>query len=649
MKSRCHLAILGSVMLLQPAVSHSNLTMDELLALPLEDLMQIRITSATLTDEDLRTVPSSVTVFVHQQIQQLGVDYLHQLINYVPGFQAFRQEESASEYYHSSRGHRASTSSREVLILLDGQRLNREFDNANAIPLLSLANVEKIEFIRGPGSALYGSNAFLGVINITTLTDTNRIRVSAGSNENTQAQVLVSEKLAKMKFDMAMNVYNDEGESLQLEEASPDHLLHQVNDPRHGYDINLNMSWNQARLSLMHFDNHSSGFYVLGGVPDSSNSSDNRWSSVRFQNTMHWQNQLTTTYSLRAYQDYFNINSLGYSLGEVQLSQLGQGSEVLIANNWRIDQQQGLQFGLEYRHNQFEAATLNSSYAGVDMVYPESERDVYGLYVQHQWQMADTTELTLGMRGDQYSQVGSALSPRMGLTHQLNNSQTLKLLYGQAFRAPTPNELYIRNVFGLADFEGNPDLDPEIIKTWELVWMGNWSGSSLAFTVFHNSIEDLIVRDSSGSPDTFINNVEANDYPGYEAEYFFELTDNLHVRGSYSLFEDPNSSDFRQAERLASLIINYRYQSSWNFNLAAHYAGARDMLNTAAPGGIMTLDDYWLLYAKLMYTPNIAHVVYVQVGNLTDENYVTPKERDEFTQATPNRGREIAVGWMWEF
>lgn len=58
---------------------------------------------ATHTNENLRTVPPSVSLFTREQIDQLGVDYLHELLNYVPGFQAFRQEEAGDEYYHSAR------------------------------------------------------------------------------------------------------------------------------------------------------------------------------------------------------------------------------------------------------------------------------------------------------------------------------------------------------------------------------------------------------------------------------------------------------------------------------------------------------------------------------------------------------------------
>src|SRR4051812_1232375 len=94
--------------------------LDDIFNLSLEELMQIKVVSSTLTEKSLRTAPSSVTVFSHDQIKAMGIDYLDELLNFVPGFQAFRQADSGGEYYHSSRGIRSGTSSREVLVLIDG-------------------------------------------------------------------------------------------------------------------------------------------------------------------------------------------------------------------------------------------------------------------------------------------------------------------------------------------------------------------------------------------------------------------------------------------------------------------------------------------------------------------------------------------------
>src|SRR3990167_9441370 len=143
---------------------------DDLLDLSMEELLEVKITSSTLHDESLKTVPSSMTVFTRADIRRLGLQNLNQLINLVPGYQGSRGDESSLSFPVSSRGRRVGTSGREVLVLVDGQRLNNDWTGGagQQTSLIPIENVDRVELIRGPGSALYGSNAMMGVINIIT-------------------------------------------------------------------------------------------------------------------------------------------------------------------------------------------------------------------------------------------------------------------------------------------------------------------------------------------------------------------------------------------------------------------------------------------------------------------------------------------------
>lgn len=210
--------LLSGFVLIAPSVALAAPNSGDLLALSLEDLMQIQVVSSTLTEKNLRTVPSSVTVFTHTQINAMGVDYLDELLNFVPGFQAFRQADSGGEYYHSSRGGRSGTSSREVLILIDGKRINAEFA-AGSVHMISLKNFEKVEIIRGPGSAIYGSNAFLGVVNITTIKNKDMLALQVGSNERTQTQLFKTAQMGELNLDFFANAYRDRGQAYVIEHA----------------------------------------------------------------------------------------------------------------------------------------------------------------------------------------------------------------------------------------------------------------------------------------------------------------------------------------------------------------------------------------------------------------------------------------------
>jgi outer membrane receptor for ferrienterochelin and colicins len=158
--------LIAAVVLL---MSH-NLIAEDYLAMNLEDLLNVSVTGSTLREESLQTVPSSVTVFTHQEIKTLGLDYLYELLGHVPGFQVSRNGDSPSGYTASARGRRNSAEAREILLIVDGQVLAdpRTGSADGSLPHFPLVNVERVEVIRGPGSAIYGSGAFTGVVNVIT-------------------------------------------------------------------------------------------------------------------------------------------------------------------------------------------------------------------------------------------------------------------------------------------------------------------------------------------------------------------------------------------------------------------------------------------------------------------------------------------------
>lgn len=250
-----------SLLLTAPLGAFAASNAADLLSLSLEDLMQIKVVSSTLTEKNLRTVPSSVTVFTNTQISAMGIDYLDELLNFVPGFQAFRQADSGGEYYHTSRGGRSGTSSREVLILIDGKRINAEFA-AGSVHMISLKNIEKIEIIRGLGSAIYGSNAFLGVINITTVKNKSMLALLAGSNNRTQAQLFKTAQLGDWNLDFFGDVYRDKGQKYLIENPST-HAPYQSRDPIDGYDVDVKFGSENSQLSLTYFSRNAQDFFCL--------------------------------------------------------------------------------------------------------------------------------------------------------------------------------------------------------------------------------------------------------------------------------------------------------------------------------------------------------------------------------------------------
>lgn len=317
------------------------------------------------------------------------------------------------------------------------------------------------------------------------------------------------------------------------------------------------------------------------------------------------------------------------------------GYEFNLHNNWLINDGHSLQFGLENRHINNEAVDLNTASTSI-LINEDYQRDVVGLYVQNQNTFAEDTELTLGARYDYYSKIGAAFSPRLGLTHQVSDIQTVKLLYGKAFRAPGIGDLTLTRNNSLI---GNPDLKPEKIATWELVWMGSWKKSSLIITAFDNTVADSIIQGfgEDGTTRMYVNAKDSQRSQGVEFEYMTQLNSNWQVRSQYSVFNTLPETAFRQADSIASLIINYE-RERWNLNFSANYAAERKM---QAGTNLIALDSYWLLNGKLQYLFNNNTRVFVQAKNMFNEHYLTPSQGSILRAGIPNRGREISVGLDW--
>lgn len=620
----------------------SQQSYEYLFAMPMEALLQVPITSATLTEKDHKTVPSSVTVFGQDQIRNLGVDYLHELVNFVPGFQSYRQGENSVQYYHSARGHRSSTTSREVLVLIDGVRMNREFDNVFATPMLSLHNVEKVEFIRGPGSALYGSNAVLGVIDITTRKMGNQAQLIAGDPSRKQFNVMAGFETGNWQGQLALNGFDESGEPLKLQNYN---TLQQEEgrDPRNGEDIQLYVRFDKTMFSAMMFNREAEDYYVSERTSSNINYTQHKHGHVRFEQGVDWSKSFVSEFSVVYSDNEFDpkIDFGPFSVADALQEE--DNVDVKLHNQWSYHESHSLEFGLDYRYSDMKAFNLVTSTSTTYELYPDATRKNSGLYIQSQNSFVTGTDVIFGARYDHYNNIGSSISPRLGVVQSITQQQTVKFLYGEAFRAPTINELMLRDFSG--GVVGNPDLKPETIDTWELIWIGQWEKQSVTINGFYNEIESVIFRDETLPSSNFENKAEDEAFYGVEAEYSVQINKNWQLNANGSYFRNLPDSDFRQSEKLASFIVNY-HRDHWNLNISATYAGVRKM---QIQTDTVPISDYWLVNGKWQYAFSQNISVFLQAKNLLDEEYETPPQRNRHTDPLPNRGRETSIGLSVNF
>lgn len=640
------------------------------LELNLEELLEVPVTGATLTEESLKTVPSVVTVFTREQIDRLGLDYLYELLRLVPGFQVSRNADNPFNYTYSSGGRRLGNRALEILLVVDG----RLFGNPRAtgadsgISLFPLGQIERVEVIQGPGSALYGSGAYTGVINVISRQGETSVKVGLGSDNRRQVDWHWSEQIGDWQSNVFLHTYGDEGQTYHLADGR------ETGDPRRELDIDIDVHDDSRRLQAAWYRLEGDDFYTLEKVLNGFNEYRQQFRHLSLEQTFqpaeYWNSKLTLAY--RDGQQHFHaplVDAGGLvpisrpSSREPMLAKVTFDASALqlsLANELDLNERGNVQFGLDWQKAEEDETRGRTNYDLGQLVnrqFPINyygdfdysavvetaiSRETAGLYGQWIYDLGAATRMTLGGRYDYYQGIGDHTSPRLGLVHQLNDIHSLKLLYGEAFRAPNFVEVALLNNPFLA---GNPNLDHELVKTWNLAWIAAGKRTSLEVAGFFSRYESPILAAIQGSTRVYINGLD-QDAQGASLDWNYQLNSRWLVRMSYTHLYDLPDSAFAEAEHLAAAMVNYQ-QGRWNWNLTASYQGARQYLITANQQG--NLDSYWLVNGQLSYSFNPATRFRVSLKNLLDESYSSPALGVGILGGVPNRGREASIGMDWQF
>lgn len=656
--------------------ANENQTNEDLayLDLSLEQLLDVPVTGSTLTEESLRTVPAAVSVFTHEQIDRLGVNYLYELLNLVPGFQFDRNSSSGVAYTFSARGRRSTQQSLEVLMLIDGHVVNdpRAGSPDITLPLYPLAQVERLEVIRGPGSAIYGSSAFNGVINIVTRKQQKSIALAYGSQQRRQLESLWSGQIDGWAVDGFIHAYKDKGDDFVLRDSFNRTEI-ATRDPRQQFAANAAFTREKTRISASYSRTETADFYQSDNTGNGYNANDRELWHLTFDQGFEWLTNTRSNVALSYQQFTYDFNLLLAGPGQLAAVSspssaepfkgdarlAGESWHFTFSNDWAINADASAQWGLQLTHNdETDASAVGNFdleqliqrrfpityYGDEGKAFPlgsERSQDNVGIYGQYLRNLRTTTRLTIGGRYDEYPDITGRFSPRLGLVEQISDTYSLKLLYGEAFRAPTLTETGLMNNPVLF---GNPDLTHEIVKTWDLILMGNWQNTSLSVGLFQNRYEKPIETVFVSSGRTY-GNGDKEQSQGIELEWLQEISPHWSLRTSFTRMDLPDSA-YREAEQLASLEINYSAEH-WNWNLMGFYQDQRQ--NPITDNTRNTLDDFWIWTTEWRYEMNQGYDVTLAIKNIADTDYTTPAQSLGKPDGIPNRGRECSIGIEWRF
>lgn len=441
-----------------------------------EELMMFaaddRVSLASRREEATSDAPAIVSVYTAEQLRALHVRRLADLAKLVPGFETSRDVQGFWRV-----GVRGRRSDPEILVLLDGHRLNNAYDGR--VPWeLPLENVDRIEIVRGPGSALYGAGAFAAVVNIVPRRDDGvRAAVTAGSFGTLEASAQGGRRVGDLGVHADVSVERRDG---YVEEIRRDAVTTDLDRPAGVTDDRRSSVSGGLRLEHRPSDPkrpslaaslrayHEDRGALVGLVDVVGPGSDLSWTQVL--------GDVATTMRLgpallrgRFYADanltdrLFVLYPPGYTVGasvfeagvrqKTAASLWTIGGEVVteaepldgheVTAGVQIERQSISSF--ELRVNANGDVPAGSLVEPTGVVFPQNDplysaRFVAGVFVQDAWTIAAPLKLTAGLRADTVSRYGLAWNPRIALVWKPVRDLAAKLAFSRAYRAPTFEE-----------------------------------------------------------------------------------------------------------------------------------------------------------------------------------------------------------------
>lgn len=573
------------------------------------------LVTATRTAVDPGTVGSSVSVVTSQEIVDRGVVTVVEALRTVPGVTVVQQAGSGSVSSIFIRGHNSA----QTKVLLNGVRLNSNTGGGYDFSNLVVDDIERIEIVRGPQSALYGSDSIGGVINIITkkaAPGVHGFAETAFGVEGYRRGAVGVSAANDIGYVRAGYSYTTlDGNSVALEEnGNPE----EDGWESHNFSLATGatiLGDGQVDLSLNYLEDWSEldGFSFVTGLPaDDDNYEQDRQTLVLGLNASKpvtdWYTQsLQVGYTRDELWGVDEDNALNDYEIESETLKLTAQSDFFVSDS------DTLSVGYEYEEQSGESVGN----------FDESV-DIHSLFVQNHWIINEIFSVTAGLRYDDHQTFGSETTFRLAGTAVIPETDTrFHASYGTGFHAPTLNDLYWPASVFMA---GNPDLSPETSKSFDIGVTQPFLDGRLEVdvTYFRSSVDDLIQW--AADPVTFVfspSNVNEAKIDGIELTARLQLTDDLDVSAQYTYTdaEDEATGDqlARRGRHNASGTVNYRFlDDRAGASVTVMHVGTRydDAANT------VELDPYTRVDCAAHYdvTENVR--VFARVENLFDEDYV---------------------------
>lgn len=618
-------------------------------------LMNIPVVAASKFEQKPTEAPSSVTVITANEIKRYGYRTLGDILASVPGFYVSYDR---NYQFLGTRGVNLGDFNSRVLLLVNGHRVNNDLNDGAFIDtafILDVDLIDRVEIIRGPGSVLYGNNAFFGVINVITKqgkqVDGAEVSGTYGSFNEYSGRLTFGTQLTNgFQFLLSGTLYNNDGqENLFYPQfntpTNNNGIAHEKDGDGFGSFFG-SVSYKDFSLEGAFVDrqkqNPTAQYATI--FNDSRLKTDDDRSYVTLKYAHKFENDWDVSADVYYDRSDFQIDYPETS-GLFLERQAGEwvGAEAQV--NKKLFDEHILTLGAEIRDDFRQDRRVSEPATGDVFTDVHTSRRNYGIFAQGNFTLVtNVLHLEAGARYDQYGHFDPSISPRAALIYNPLEQTTFKFIYGTAFRDP--------NFLELSDprFQA---IKPEKIKSYEVVYeQGINENLRTSISGYYNRMDDLIDFENGA-----FTNFDAETL-GTEMALEGKWTNGIQTRLSYTLQHTENRATD------AGLVDSPTHMVKFNVSvpvlrdkifagLEVQYTSGRHTLFTDLSGDTLSGADapgYTVLNFTLFSQNLLKNLeASVSIYNLLDTKYFDPASRFHLQNAIQQDGRTFRLKLTYRF
>ena len=480
----------------------------------LVDSLQEVVVTGTGTKHLLRTAPVQTEVITHRDLEQYGGRSIEDILSGLSASFAFSEDDMGSQMQMNGLGNSY------ILILVDGKRLHGDNGGQNDLGQINPARIERIEIVKGAASALYGSDAIAGVINIITRKPQRGIQLEnntrGGSYGDFRQHNGIGLTLGPVQSYTNFHFRHSDGWQNTGEE-DPTQIGGKIITDSRNKTVNRNelwqlserLSWNPIKDMEVYAEGmlyhkriyRPNGKYAVVDVHGYDLSYNDEALSAGWSWQLKGGHLLSADISYNRHAYYYDYTFEGGWLVETGMKSYPyliyfDGDRVLQSDQRRtltqlkgvfqLPHENRLSVGYDYRYDELEAPMR----IDVNKVTDWTQ----AVYAQDEWHPLHNLNFTAGLRLDHNRQFGLHLTPKLSSMLQLGDF-TLRASWSQGFKSPTLKELryrYVREMGGVRLYLGNRDLKPQTSNYYMLSGEYNIRNFMVNVTGYYNKVDNMI-------------------------------------------------------------------------------------------------------------------------------------------------------------